>query len=156
MPGLKTRLLLGLSGLILLGVGVSVLFSPVAFFAGNGVTLPGNPSLMSEVRAPGTLLLVTGLLMLTSAVRAVALQAALGWGALVYACYGLGRVLSLFLDGLPSAGLVGAAVLELLLAGFNGAAWLHHRLGRASTDEPASGVESAIGFPRHTLRRSAQ
>ncbi len=148
MPQLKTRLLLALSGLVLLGVGIAVLFDPVSFFAGNGIALTDNPSLLSEIRAPGTLLLVTGSLILVSAWRAVAMPTALGLATLVYAAYGIGRVLSLFWDGLPSSGLIGAATIELLLAGLNGAVWLHHRLERVSGSE--LGVDPMVGLRPRT------
>lgn len=148
MPQLKTRLLLALSGLVLLGVGIAVLFDPIAFFAGNGIALTDNPSLLSEIRAPGTLLLVAGLLILVSAWRAVAMPTALGLATLVYAAYGTGRLLSLFWDGLPSSGLVGAATIELLLAGLNGAVWLHHYLARVGGAE--LGVDPMVGLRPRT------
>ena len=50
------RLILAVSGVLLLVIGSAVLFSPESFAAANGVALPDNPSHLSEYRAPGGML----------------------------------------------------------------------------------------------------
>lgn len=52
-----TKILLSVSGILLLIVGTSILLQPHAFFATNGITLGNNPNLLSEIRAPGGLLI---------------------------------------------------------------------------------------------------
>jgi len=63
------RATLFLSGLVLFGVGIAILFAPHAFHAMNDITLPADPSLLSEVRAPGGALIAIGALVLLGAFR---------------------------------------------------------------------------------------
>lgn len=61
MKHMMIRTLLFASGAMLLGIGMAVLFQPITFFAANGATLGTEPSLMSEVRSPGGLLITSGI-----------------------------------------------------------------------------------------------
>ena len=74
MKQIFPRALLGVSGLLLLIIGGAVLFYPVVFAAANGIVLPDAPSLLSEYRAPGGLLIASGVLILLGAVRSVMLE----------------------------------------------------------------------------------
>jgi hypothetical protein len=51
-----TSIFLTVSGLLLLAIGSTILFVPHAFYASDGIVLGNNPSLLSEIRAPGGLL----------------------------------------------------------------------------------------------------
>lgn len=109
---LKTILIV--SGLIASGVGSVILFSPVAFYATYGIELGGNFSLLNEIRAPGGALLASGILIFSGAfVNRLAFTAVIV-SALLYMSYGLSRVLSMAIDGMPAEGLVQAAVLEIV------------------------------------------
>ena len=111
----KLRVLLVLSGLLAMTIGSSLLFVPAQFHATNGIQLDANPSLLSEVRAPGGALLVFGAMMLAGAfVRSFAL-ASTAIGATVYLAYGGARLLSMAFDGLPGAGIVAATAIELVM-----------------------------------------
>ena len=112
-PSLANRLLLGLSGLMALWIGAAILIDPTAFHAGNGITLGADPSLLSEVRAPGGALLVLGGLMLAGAFVRALTFASTAVAAAVYLAYGLSRLLAMALDGMPATGLVGATAIEL-------------------------------------------
>ena len=116
MPRLWPRVLLALAGLVLLGIGGAVLFAPHAFFASNGIALGDQPNLLSEIRAPGGLLLACAVGMLLGALRPRFTRDGLRLGAMVYGAYGISRLISLALDGMPSTSLVGALVIELVIA----------------------------------------
>ena len=112
-----TRVFLALSGAIAVTIGFLVLFMPHAFFATNQITLGTDPNMMSEVRAPGGLLLASGVVMICGAVMTSVIRAALLTGAVVFSMYGISRVVSLVFDGFPSAALIGALVTELVVGG---------------------------------------
>ena len=61
-----TTVYLAMAGLLLLGIGSSLLFTPHAFHGSNGIFLGSNPNLLSEIRAPGGLLAANGILALIS------------------------------------------------------------------------------------------
>lgn len=112
-----TRSFLAISGAIGIAIGLCILFIPHAFYASNQVTLGTDPNLMSEIRAPGGWLIFAGALMLLGAFKARVLPRALLIGALVFGSYGISRLVSLFIDGVPSSTLLAALGLELVLAG---------------------------------------
>ena len=116
MMRFATPALLALSGAGLVAVGGGTLFAPHAFFASNGAVLGTGPSLMSEIRAPGAFLLVSGLVASVAAMRLVIARPVLALVALIYGAFGIGRLVSIVLDGMPSASLVTAAALEVLVA----------------------------------------
>jgi len=110
---LKT--ILFISGLIAVGVGGGILFMPVAFHATTGIDLGANASLLSEVRAPGGALLTSGILIMLGAfIKKLTFTATLV-SALFYLSYGLSRILSMLLDGMPADELVQATILEMII-----------------------------------------
>ena len=111
------RAYLGLSGIIAALIGASILAAPHAIFASNQIMLGADPSLLSEIRAPGGLLLTCGVLMLAGAFSTRFTSLGLLTCALVFTTYGVSRVVSLLLDGPPSASLVGALLIELVIGG---------------------------------------
>lgn len=124
MKLLLSRMLLGVAGLLLLVIGAAVLFNPLAFAASNGVEMPNLPSALSEYRAPGGVLLLSAVLILVSAARAHLIRAGLALAALVYGSYGAARLVGLLLDGMPSAALTQAMIIELLIGSMCFAAFL--------------------------------
>lgn len=112
-----TRLFLAISGAIGLVIGISILFLPHAFFASNQVSLGTDPNLLSEIRAPGGVLLAAGAIMIYGALKARFFRMALLTGALVFGMYGASRIISIVLDGIPSSSLIGALVVELIVSG---------------------------------------
>ena len=110
-----SRWILGLSGAVLLAIGASILLAPVAYQANMGVELPQEPTLLSDMRAMGGGLIGIGLLILIGALwRPMSALAAIA-GAVLYVSYGLARVLSMIVDGIPADTLVGSAGVELLV-----------------------------------------
>lgn len=119
-PGCLTmmnRILLNVAGVILLLVGAATLFQPQAFFATEGVILGSDPNLLSEIRAPGGLLIGCAIAILLGTLRQTITQTPLILAAIVYGSFGLSRLLSMVLDGVPSSSLVGATAVELIVGG---------------------------------------
>nr|MEE4267812.1 DUF4345 domain-containing protein [Candidatus Krumholzibacteria bacterium] len=114
---LKANLLV--SGVILLAVGSILLLAPAAMHGANGVDLGSNPSLLSEVRAPGGSLLALGGLVLASVFVSRLRYPATMIAATVYIAYGLSRLLSMAIDGMPAPGIVAAAGLEIMIGTVN-------------------------------------
>lgn len=107
------QVILAVAGLVLAAVGSALLLAPAAMHGSNGVDLGDDASLLSEARAPGGALLVLGAIVVAGAfVRRLRLPAAM-IAAAVYLAYGLSRLLSMALDGMPAPGLVVAAGLEI-------------------------------------------
>lgn len=84
---------------------------PVAetLYANNGAELAGNVSLLSEVRAAGAALLASGLLVISGALLQRLTFTSTLVAALLYLSYGLCRILSMAIDGLPAEGHLQAA-----------------------------------------------
>ena len=116
MRRMTARAFLGVCGALLLCIGIAVLFQPESFAAANGVALADDPNMRSEYRAPGGMLVASGVLILLGAVRERHTRAAYGLAALVYGSYGVARLVGMGADGLPSAALTQAMVIELLVA----------------------------------------
>ena len=107
---------LGIAGISALGVGAAITFAPHAFYASYGIALGSDPSLLSELRAPGAGLAGLGALMLAGVVRRSLSGVALVAAMVVFLGFPAGRIIGLVLDGLPSVGLVAALVFELAVA----------------------------------------
>jgi len=109
------KVVLFVSGLIAASVGGAILLMPGAFYASNGIDLGGNVSLLNEIRASGGLLLAVGILIISGSFIASLTFTAVVVASLLYLSYGLSRILSLTIDGMPSEGLVQAAALEIAI-----------------------------------------
>lgn len=105
-----------LNGSVAIGVGVAVLFFPESMFGRYGIVDAASQDLLSELRAPGALLLGAGAVMLTSAWKRSLRRLACLLASLVYGSYALGRVVSWMIDGTPSGLLLAATTVEVLLA----------------------------------------
>ncbi len=113
---LLTITFLSVSGLLLLAIGGTILLVPHAFYASDGIVLGNDPSLLSEIRAPGGFLATSALLIMTGAFRQNLRSIALMLTVLVYGSFGLSRLVGLSLDGVPSTSLLMATGVELVLA----------------------------------------
>lgn len=110
------KIALGVAGFTALGIGTLIVIAPHAFYASYGILLDPDPSLLSELRAPGAGLAAFGAVMLAGIVRSTLQQAAVVAALTVYLAFPAGRVLGLVTDGIPSSGIMGALVLELGIA----------------------------------------
>ena len=109
------KLVLLLSGLVAGGIAVTIFSTPDAFYATYGIELAGNTNLTNELKAPAGVLFVAALLMLAGVFRARLTSVSLIAATVIYLPYGLSRSLSIAVDGVPSGGLVGAAIFEIAI-----------------------------------------
>jgi len=109
------KIILFISGLVAIGVGGSILTVPVSFYATNNINIEGNISLLNEIRASGGVLLASGILIFLGTFVAKLTFTSTVIASLLYLSYGLSRILSVVIDGMPAEGLVQAAILELII-----------------------------------------
>ncbi|MEQ9366686.1 MAG: DUF4345 domain-containing protein [Leptospirales bacterium] len=125
------KIILSVSGLVAIGVGLGILFFPVAFYATNEIALAGQISLLSEVRGSGGAILGVGLLVFAGAFIARLRFSAVLISTVLYLSYGASRILSAILDGVPAEGLVFVTALEIVFGGLCLFALLIYRDDRA-------------------------
>jgi len=137
---LPHKLALGFTGSIAAAIGAGILFLPQAFHATSGIVIGNDASLLSEVRAPGGLLLVAGLFVLAGIFRPRWAYPATVLGFALSATYVLSRLLSMALDGMPDAALLFATAIEVCMAAACGIALLRTGGGRkgARSMEPGA------------------
>ena len=117
MKQIMTRLALSGSGAMLGLIGGALMFDPRSFLEMNHGLVDRDPGLMSELSAPSGVLIMTGALMWLAAIKLRFARLALVLGAVVYGSYGIGRLVSMMLHGLPSEALVSAMAIEFAVAG---------------------------------------
>ena len=110
-----SRVVLALAGVMAVFIGGALLVSPHAFFAMNHIELGDDPNLLSEIRAPGGLLLTAGAIMIAGVAMRRLTPIGLVTAAVVYCSYGASRLLGILLDGAPSSSLIGAMMIELVV-----------------------------------------
>lgn len=121
-------LLIGIGALTALALALAILILPVPFYAGYGIDLDGQTSLLNELKAPAIVIMALGVAMAAGLIRANRIRSALTAGTLLYLGFGLARVIALITDGPPSAGLIWVMAAELLLGLFFALAlWRHKR-----------------------------
>lgn len=110
-----TKGLLLASGLLAAGIAATILFAPDAFYSGYGIDIGSNVNLTNELKAPAGVLFIAGLLMLAGVFRTGFEVPSLATATAIYLPYGLSRLLSMAIDGVPDTGLVSAAILEIAI-----------------------------------------
>lgn len=113
-----TRTVLAGAGALLGTIGGALMFAPKAFLETSHVFIDRDPGLMSELTAPSGMLIIASALMILGAFKLRFANLALLIGAIVYGSYGLGRLVSMVLHGLPSESLITATVIEFAVAVF--------------------------------------
>jgi len=109
------RLVLFGSGTIAVTIAVAILFAPAMFYAGYGIDVTGDVTLANELKAPAGALLAAGLIMFAGAFRRELAVVSLTTAAIVYLSYGLSRLTSIAIDGVPHSDMVNAAGVELVI-----------------------------------------
>ncbi len=107
--------LLVISGIIGIIIGGSLLFIPVSFQATAGIDLRGNVSLLSEMRASGGAILVVSVLVMLGVFIAKLTFASVVLTCLFYLSYGVSRIFSIIIDGMPSESLIIATIVEMVI-----------------------------------------
>ncbi len=82
---------------------------------GTGIDLGGNTNLANEIKAPMGMLLAAGLFMLLGVFRTRFVVPSLAVGTFIYLSFGLSRLLSMAIDGVPDSAMVSAAIIELVI-----------------------------------------
>jgi hypothetical protein len=132
-PTLTLKTILFLSGFIGVVVGAAILFYPVPFYATSRIELGGNISLLNEIRASGGSLLATGILVMLGVFVEKLTYTALVVSTLTYLSYGLSRLLSMTVDGLPTKDLIVVAGLEIVIGLIGVFAWVKYRKAQSSS-----------------------
>lgn len=109
-------LTLAVTGLMATAIGGLILIEPATFHAGAGIDIGNQIALKNELMAAGSTVLATGVFALLAIVVVRLRSTALVVSALVYGSYGVGRVVSFLVDGVPNTALLSIAVLELVIA----------------------------------------
>ena len=144
---------LGVSGTLLIVTGLTVLFDPLSVLGIDVGSLGSDASLLSELRSPGLLLLISGGVSFASVFQQRLVGTALALSALLYGSFGMSRLVSLVIDGSPSSAILAAMAIELI-AGLLAIAGLIV-VKKARSDR--SGFLAAAGFAVHSFptRRSS-
>ncbi|WP_272003178.1 DUF4345 domain-containing protein [Roseovarius sp. ZX-A-9] len=110
------KIALGISGVTAVGIGGFILAAPQTFYASYGITLGNDASLLSELRAPAAGLAALGLLMLAGILRQAWAGTSFVAALIVFLAFPAGRLVGIVADGIPSSGILGALILELMIA----------------------------------------
>ena len=135
-----TRGLLLASGLIAAGIAAMILFAPGAFYGRYGIDFGANVSLANELKAPAGMLLLAGLLMIAGVFKSELTISSLATAAAVYLSYGLSRILSMAIDGVPHSGLVSAAAIEIAIGALCLVDLMRHRKATVACQTDAGRV----------------
>ncbi len=109
------KVVLLVSGITALIIGSCLLFIPVTFQASAGIELGNDPGLLSEMRGPGAIILISGMVMIAGAFVFEITLTALILSTLLYSAYGIARLLSLAVDGTPTPAIIAAMVAEFII-----------------------------------------
>lgn len=96
-------------------VGIATLFAPDFLHATSGITLDSSASLLNETRAPGGAILALSILILSGAFVYRLTLTALLISTILFLSYGMSRLYSMAVDGLPDKELMQVCVFEILI-----------------------------------------
>lgn len=113
-----TRAALAGSGVILGAVGSSIMIVPKLFLATSEAIVEHDPNLLSEITAPSGILMIASAFMIFCATQLRFANLGLICGSIIYGTYGLSRMISMQLHGVPSDTLVVVMWFELGIAVF--------------------------------------
>jgi hypothetical protein len=111
----SVKALLIVAGVCGIAIGGALLFQPVAFEASAGIHLEGDVNMLSEVRAPGGALLAGGVIILSGVFFPAVTYTSVVLATLFFLSYGLSRILSMIIDGVPATSLIMATVAEVII-----------------------------------------
>jgi hypothetical protein len=112
------KAILFISGLIATGIGGTILFFPAEFYATYNIALGQDIGLLNEIRASGGSLLASGLIIMAGVFVAKLTFTSILLATLLYLSYGVSRIFSTVVDGMPVEGLQQAAILEIVIGLF--------------------------------------
>lgn len=109
------KITLGIAGITALGIGGFILGAPHAFYASYGIELGTDTNLLSELRAPAANLTALGAIMLAGIVRPAWWRVSATVALTVFVAFPVGRIIGLAVDGMPSANVLGALAIEIVI-----------------------------------------
>ncbi len=127
-----TNALLHLNGWVAVLIGVFIVLEPISMLSPYGLQSNLSNSLLSELKAPGGLLFVCGLVIVRSAIIPSLRDRGLYLSIMVYGSYAAGRLLSILVDGIPQMEILVTLTIEAMLCGLSIAAL------RSQNSNPAS------------------
>lgn len=119
------RAQLHLNGWVAVLIGSVIVLDPVSMLASYGLQSELSAGLLSELKAPGGLLFVCGLMIVFCSARPVTIHSGLLLSIMVYGGYGSVRLLAMLLDGLPPLEIQLAAAIEVGLCILSAASLYH-------------------------------
>ena len=111
--------MLQLNGWVAVLIGSFILLDPVAVIDPYGIQANLSAGLMSELRAPGGLLIASGLMIVHCSLNAELFALGLQHSIMVYGGYGSARLVGFVLDGQPPSEILLATGIELVLFGIS-------------------------------------
>ncbi|MCG8416080.1 MAG: DUF4345 domain-containing protein [Pseudomonadales bacterium] len=114
-----TVTLLQLNAWVAVLIGSFIVLDPVSMLSAHGLQSDLSAGLMSELRAPGGLLIAAGLLIAYCSLHDNSLEQGLFIAMLVYGGYGSARLIGFLVDGLPPMEILIATTIELVLFGLS-------------------------------------
>ncbi|BDD04470.1 DUF4345 domain-containing protein [Aureibacter tunicatorum] len=111
---------LALSGLLLLMVGTMRLVNPIKTFSNNSeIILANQVDILNEARGTSAMMLLGGLIILMGTIVSPQAQASHLVAVLIFFGFGVGRVVSMAVDGKPNKKLIQGLISEFLLGSLN-------------------------------------
>lgn len=109
-------IILGLSGLMLLFVGIMRLTNPIKTYMKNsGIKLENDVNLLNEIRGVSALMCCSGIIILLGTIIPVLTTSTLVVATLIFLGFAIGRLFSQAVDGKPNKQLVIGVYTELVL-----------------------------------------
>jgi hypothetical protein len=121
------KVILIVLALPLLVFGAWRLFDPIGFAAFNGSELPTEAGLLSDVRAAGGAVALSGVIVLLGAFRPQWSFVSIVLAAVIFVSFGAARLLGIVLDGLPPRGVIQGMVTELVFGALAVFAYVRYR-----------------------------
>ena len=113
-------IILGLSGLLLLFVGLMRLTNPIKTYLKNsGITLENDVNLMNEIRGVSSMMLCSGIIILLGTIVPVLTTFSFVVATLIFLGFAIGRLFSHVVDGKPNKQLIMGLITELVLGTAN-------------------------------------
>ena len=115
-----TIIILSLSGLLLTLVGLLRLTKPVnTYLKNSGITIPNDVNLLNEIRGVSAVMLSSGIIILLGTfinqIRIFSLVIAI----LVFIGFGIGRIISVMVDGKPNKQIIQGLIFEFVFGALN-------------------------------------
>jgi hypothetical protein len=120
------KIILIILALPLLIFGAWRLFDPIGFAAFGGSSLPNDAGLLSEVRAAGGAVAVSGIIVLLGAFRPRWSFVSIVLAAVIFVSFGVARLLGIALDGAPPSGTIKGMAVELVFGALSVFAYFTH------------------------------